>query len=189
MDLNEQESDHATGLGPYASEREKLRALNSLDSWTLSESEPDIRGWRITTVNDRQLGTVHDLLIDTDAAEVVLIDVELPGGNRHTFVPIRVVQIDRARRAILMDSADLPTSSVERPAGGPSPAGRRASDTLNSRTVRYPRSSREVVVERPAIVDDAPPRDSVPSEDFADGAVPDRRRTERRRIHRMSTGI
>jgi hypothetical protein len=188
MDLNERESHDATGVGPYAGEREKLRALNSLDSWTLSEDEPDIRGWRITTVNDRQLGTVHDLLIDTDAGEVVLIDVELPGGNRHTFVPVRVVQIDRARRAILMDSADLPTSSVERPAGGPS-AGRRASDSLHSRTVRYPRSSREVVVERPAIVDDAPARDVGPGDDFADGAVPERRRTERRRIHRMSTGI
>jgi hypothetical protein len=188
MDLNEQESSDAAGAGPYAREREKLLALNSLDSWTVSDSEPDIRGWRITTLNNRQLGTVEDLLVNADAREVELIDVALPGGDRHTFVPIRVVQIDRARRVILMDSADLPTSSIERT--GPSLiAERRASEMLNAGTVRYPRSNREVVVERQAIVDDAQAREAIPGEDSADGPTHDRPRVERRRIHRMSTGI
>ena len=187
MDRNEQESLDAVGSGPYEVEREKLLSLNGLDSWTVSNGEPDIRGWRITTVNDRELGTVDDLLVDTDAGEVVLIDVGLPGGDdRHTFVPIRVVQIDRARRAVLMDSADLPALSVER--DGPS-AVRPPSDASGTGTVRYPRSSREVVVERPAIVDDAQARDGFPGDDVAGGTMPDRRRTERRRIHRMSTGI
>src|SRR4051794_19305247 len=114
MDRNDREQRDAAGVGPYAQEREKLLPLSSLESWTVSDGEPDIRGWEITTVNNRQLGTVEDLLVDTDAGEVVLIDVDLPGSNRHTFVPIRVVQIDRERRVILMDSADLPEATVTR---------------------------------------------------------------------------
>jgi hypothetical protein len=187
MDLNEQESSEAVGAGPFAREREELVALRNLNSWTVSEGEPDIRGWRITTVSDRLLGKVDDLLIDTDSHEVVFIDVELPDADRHTFVPIRVAHIDRVRRAIIMDSADVPTASVER--GGRSDTEPRASDATPAGTVRYPRSSREVVVERPAIVDDVRTPDLIPAEGFTSGAVPDRRRAERRRIHRVSTGI
>ena len=148
MDRNGREQRDAAGVGPYAQEREKLLSLSGLESWTVSDGEPDIRGWEITTVNNRQLGTVEDLLIDTDAGEVVLIDVDLPGSDRHTFVPIRVVQIDRARRVVLMDSADLPAAAIAR--DGSSPAtGRRANDVADAGTVRYPRADREVVIERP----------------------------------------
>ena len=182
MDRNDREQRDAAGVGPYAQEREKLRALSSLDAWTVSDGEPDIRGWDITTVSNRQLGTVEDLLVDTDAGEVVLIDVDLPGSDRHTFVPIRVVQIDRERRVILMDSADLPAAAIDRNEAGPA-AGRRTTDALIAGTVRYPRADREVVIERPAIVDDARPRD------IAGEQLDNRRRAERRRIQRMSTDI
>jgi len=182
MDRNDRESRDAAGIGPYAREHEKLVALSSLDAWTVSDGEPDIRGWEIKTVNNRQLGTVEDLLIDPDAGEVVLIDVDLPGSDRHTFVPIRVVQIDRARRVVLMDSADLPSADYERTA---SEAVRRATDPTNGGTVRYPHVDREVVIERPSLADDAPTRQAFPVDDLSD----DRRRSERRRIQRMSTDI
>src|SRR4051812_44907441 len=104
MDRNDRTARDAAGVGPYARERESLTPLNSLDSWTVSEGEPDIRGWEVRTVSGRQLGAVADLLVDADAGEVVLLDVDLPSSDRHTFVPIRVVQIDRARRVVLMDS-------------------------------------------------------------------------------------
>jgi len=189
MSRNDREARDAAGVGPYAQEREALVALSSLDSWTVSEGEPDIRGWEVRTVNNRQLGTVNDLLIDPDAGEAVLLDVDLPGSDRHTFVPIRVVQIDRARRVILMDSADLPTTDVARGTPGTGVPGRRASDVGTGRTVRYPRADREIVVERPPIVD-AAPRQEVVVEDPRTGAVIDeRRRGERRRIERLSTDL
>jgi len=184
MDRNDRESRDAAGVGPYAREHEKLVALSSLDAWTVSDGEPDIRGWDITTVNNRQLGTVEDLLIDPDAGEVVLIDVDLPGSDRHTFVPIRVVQIDRARRVVLMDSADLPSADYDRAAPLPT-ATRRAINPANGGTVRYPPLDREVVIERPTVADDAPPRQAVPVDDLS----ADRRRSERRRIQRLSTDI
>jgi sporulation protein YlmC with PRC-barrel domain len=178
----------AAGVGPYARERENLVALSTLGSWKVSEGEPDIRSWEVRTVSGRQLGSVHDLLIDPNAGEVVMLDVDLPGTDHHTFVPIRVVQIDRTRRIILMDSADLPESDLTR--ASPDVV---ASEPRDARVVRYPESDREVSMERPQVADDVvvredelPPRSASPI-DAATAA--ERRRAERRHIDRLSTDI
>jgi hypothetical protein len=188
MTRNDREARDAAGVGPYAKERERLVALSSLDSWTVSDGEPDIRGWEVRTVNNRQLGTVKDLLVDPDAGEAVLLDVDLPGSDRHTFVPIRVVQIERSRRVVLMDSADLPVDDIAR-SGDATPVGRRASDVSSNRTVRYPRGDREVVIDRPPIADAAAPRDVIMTDPRTDAVIEERRRAERRRIERLSTDL
>ena len=178
-DRNDRNARDAAGLGPYAREREHLVALSTLGSWTVSEGEPDIRGWEVRTVSGRQLGTVKDLLIDMDAGEVVLVDIDLPASDRHTLVPIRVVEIDRARRIVLMDSADIPESDVPRAS---QPAS--ATPVTEAKVVHYPRADREVVGDRPTVADDA----SVRGDDTSLPAV-DRRHAERRRIDRMSTDL
>lgn len=185
---SDREGRDAAGIGPYARERERLTPLSTLDSWKVSEGEPDIRGWEIRTVSNRQLGTVADLLIDRDAGEVVLVDVDLPGTDRHTFVPIRVVQLDRAKRVVLMDSADLPDSDLAR---AERDVARRTTDAPG--TVRYQRSDRsdrEVVNDR-AMLADAPARKDIPSvrEPTAGEPMVDRRVEDRRRIDRVSTDL
>lgn len=170
----------AAGVGPYAREREKLVPLRSLDSWSVSDGEPDIRSWEIRTVSGRQLGTVSDLLIDPDANEVVMLDVDLPGRQAHTFVPIRIVQIDRARRIVLMDSADL-TIPESAAADLATPV---VADATTPRTIRYPNYDREVPVDRPVAADAAPPSEAMPPDSSLE-----RRRAERRRIDRLSTDI
>lgn len=177
MELDDRHGRDAAGVGPYARERESLVALKTLGSWKVADGEPDIRGWEVRTVSGRQLGSVHDLLVDPNAAEVVLVDVDLPGTDRHTFVPIRVVQIDRAKRLVLMDSADLPESDLTR-SDRAIAAERRASDIG---TVRYPLADREVALDRPPLADDTPP--------LADAAAAERRRSGRRRIDRLSTDL
>lgn len=187
MEHNDRKGRDAAGIGPYARERETLTPLSSLDSWVVSDGEPDIRGWEVRTVSGRQLGAVADLLVDADAREVVLIDVDLPGSDRHTFVPIRVVEIDRARRVVLMDSADLPESDLERSGGKITRAMRDADDVA---VVRYPRADREVVLERPALADEAGSGDTVVGRDAVTGEpIVERRRGDRRRIDRMSTDL
>jgi len=182
MERNDRLGRDAAGVGPYARERESLTPLSTLDSWSVSDGEPDIRGWEVRTVSGRQLGAVADLLIDADAREVVLLDVDLPGSDRHTFVPIRVVQIDRAKRVVLMDSADLPDSDLERVERSAS-RDRRSADAA---TINYPRTDREVIAERAALADS---RD-VSSRDIPDDAdAEDRRRGDRRRIERISTDL
>ena len=177
MELDDRKGRDAAGVGPYARERETLVALSTLESWKVSDGEPDIRGWDVRTVSGRQLGAVHDLLVDPNAAEVVLVDVDVPGTDRHTFVPIRVVQIDRVKRLVLMDSADLPESDLAQ-SDRATTTEQRAGD---AGTVRYPRTDREVVMDRPTLADEAPsPTDALAAE---------RRRTGRRRIDRMSTDL
>lgn len=176
MELNDRHGRDAAGIGPYARERESLVALSTLGSWKVSEGEPDIRGWDVRTVSGRQLGSVHDLLVDPNASEVVMVDIDLPGTDRHTFVPIRVIQIDRARRLILMDSADLPESDLTR--SDPVVADGRV---IDAGTVRYPLTDREVTVDRPRLADEPIASD--------EALAAERRRSERRRIDRVSTDL
>jgi hypothetical protein len=97
----------AAGIGPYARERERLIPFSKLGGWNVADGEPDIRSWEVKTLSGRVLGSVRELLVDAKAGEVVMIDVDLVGSDRHAYVPIRVVQIDRTKRIVLADSGDL----------------------------------------------------------------------------------
>lgn len=185
MERNDRNARDAAGIGPYARERERLTPLSSLD-WKVSDGEPDIRGWEVRTISGRQLGAVADLLVDADAGEVVMLDVDLPGADRHTFVPIRVAQIDRERRVILMDSADLPDSDLSRVESTRTQAA--LSDApREAGSIRYPRGDREVVADRAQLADAAPLLDV--RESSAGVPLGDRRQADRRRIDRVSTDL
>jgi len=171
MEQDDRQRRDAAGIGPYAREREVLVPMSTLRSWTVSAGEPDIRGWEVCTVSGRQLGMVSDFLVDQSKGEVVLLDVDLPGTDRHTYVPIRIVQIDREKRAVVMDSADLPDSDLTRDDRDVT------SEALaEGGTVRYP-EDREVRRATSKLADAAPPTPT----------APERRRAERRRIERLST--
>src|SRR5262245_53284454 len=182
MEHNERHGRDAAGVGPYATEREKLVSLSSLASWKVAEGDPDIRGWEVRTVSGRQLGMVSDLLIDSDAGEVVMLDIDLPGTDRHTFVPIRVVQIDRVRRIALMDSADFPESDLTRTERAKTE--RRSDEPV--RSVHYPDANRAVLADR---VQPIAPDDPDVAERPGNLPPSERRQTERRRIDRLSTDI
>ncbi len=193
MDRKQDRIDRdAAGVGPYAREREGLVPL-SKSNWDISKGNVDVRGWDVRTIGGRQLGTVRDLLIDKEASEVVMLDVDVPGEDRNVFIPIRAVQIDRTTRVVLMDSADFPT--IE-------PAETRA-DVARERGVAdetpRPRAlpAEETVVERRPVVEEtvvrryeADSRD-VRGNDMIEPeeAAAERRRTERRRIDRLGTDL
>src|SRR5438132_222096 len=108
--MDERGGRDAAGIGPYAHEGTSLAPMSALGDWELAKGEPDIRGWEVQTVSGRQLGVVRDLLVDRDAREVVMLDIDHPGADRHSLVPIRAAQIDRVARIVLMDSSDLGTT-------------------------------------------------------------------------------
>jgi len=183
MENREHHARDAAGVGPYAKERERLVSLSSLGSWKVAEGDPDIRGWEVRTVSGRQLGVVSDLQIDSDAGEVVMLDVDLPGTDRHTFVPIRVVQVDRIRRLALMDSADFPESDLTRAERAPI---EQRSDTP-VRSIHYPDADRPILADRAQPI--APGDPDVITDRPADLSASERRQAERRRIDRLSTDI
>ena len=142
-------SRDAAGVGPYARERERLVPLSKLGGWNVIDGEPDIRSWEVKTLSGRVLGTVHELLVDTGAGEVVMLDVDLTGSGRHALVPIRVVEIDQARRVVRADSGELEEHD------GTSPARLTSAELSRvGHDVRYADRSGERVVERRPIVEE-----------------------------------
>ena|SRR5690348_4494544 len=155
-DINRDRQRDAAGVGPYARDAERLVRLSDLGSWDVAEGEPDIRGWEVRTVGGRELGKIKELLVDPEAGEVIMMDVDLSGSDRHAMVPLRIVEIDRARRVVRMDSADL---TAEEQAAVDDAKGERAA--VGDRTwadkghVKYAsRGDDEVVVERRPIVEE-----------------------------------
>ncbi len=141
----------AAGVGPYARERERLVPLGDLRGWNVIDGEADIRSWEVKTVSGKVLGSVRELLVDPKAGEAVMIDVDLAGSDRHAYAPLRVVEIDRARRLVRADSSDLEIVD----AGSAERRGRYSSETLSTRRdVRYADASGERVVERRPIVEE-----------------------------------
>lgn len=138
----------AAGIGPYARERERLVPLSDMRGWNVIDGEADIRSWEVKTLSGKVLGHVRELLVDSSAGEVVMLDIDLAGSDRHAYVPIRVVEIDRARRVVRADSGDLEEHDAE--------GARLSSDDLAKvrRDVRYADAAGERVVERRPIVEE-----------------------------------
>lgn len=145
-------SKDAAGIGPYARERERLVPMSRLKGWNVQKGEADIRSWEVRTVSGRVLGHVRDLLVDPDAGEVIMIDVDLAGTDRHACVPLRVVELDRARRLVRADSADL--EEHDEALGDREAVRERDEARLEARDVRYADASTERVVERRPMVEE-----------------------------------
>lgn len=94
------------GVGPEP-RRAGLHPLSGLKEFRISKGEPDIRGWEVRTLNGREVGRVDDLLVDTDAGEVVMMDIEMRGSERHVELPIRSAQIDHHANRVIVDSGDV----------------------------------------------------------------------------------
>jgi sporulation protein YlmC with PRC-barrel domain len=112
----------AAGVGPYVRKGIRLVRLSELGSYKVAEGEPDIRGWEVRTISGRQLGEVAELLVDPDAGEVVMLDVDVRNSGRHSFAPVRAAMIDQTARVVRLDTGDLQDEEL------PSLAGTGASD-------------------------------------------------------------
>jgi sporulation protein YlmC with PRC-barrel domain len=94
------------GVGPEP-RRIGLSPLRSLPDFRIAKGEPDIRGWTVRTLNGSEVGKVDDLLVDQDAGEVVMMDVEMRASERHLQLPIRTAQLDHESRRVIVDSGDV----------------------------------------------------------------------------------
>jgi hypothetical protein len=140
----------AAGIGPYAREREQLVPLSQMRGWNVTDGEADIRSWEVKTLSGKVLGSVRELLVDPKAGEVVMLDVDLAGSDRHAFVPIRVVEIDRVKRLVRADSGDLEEHTAA------SDHTRLTTEELSRvrKDVKYAQSPGERVVVRRPIVEE-----------------------------------
>jgi len=107
----------AAGVGPYVRKGVRLVRLDELGKYKVADGEPDIRGWEVRTISGRQLGEVSELLVDVDAGEVVMLDIDVRNGGRHSFAPVRAAMIDRTARVVRLDTGDLQDEELPSLAG------------------------------------------------------------------------
>lgn len=94
-------------VGPDPRSARQLVRLGDLGKFQIADGEPDVRGWTVFTSAGREVGRVHELLVDTDAGQVVMLDVDLRRDDRHTLVPIRSSWVDQATRRVVVDAAEF----------------------------------------------------------------------------------
>jgi len=94
-------------VGPDPRTARNLIPLRELKDFKVADGEPDIRGWHVFSSTGRELGVVQDLLVDTSANEVVMLDIDLRRNDRHTLAPIRAAWIDRRYERVVIDSKAL----------------------------------------------------------------------------------
>jgi sporulation protein YlmC with PRC-barrel domain len=94
-------------VGPDPRRARELRRMSELGRWKVADGEPDISGWPVYASTGRELGVVDDLLVDTEAGEVVMLDVDLKRDDRHTLAPLRAAWIDRGSKRVVLDAREV----------------------------------------------------------------------------------
>ncbi len=108
--------DHASrglrdeaSVGPDPRRARELKRLSDL-KFRVADGEPDIVGWTVFASTGRELGKVRDLLVDVEAREVVMLDIDLRRGDHHTLAPVRAAWIDHAAKRVVLDARELEQS-------------------------------------------------------------------------------
>lgn len=113
--------DHGATAPPTdgAADRRRARqlaALGELRRLRIAAGDPDVRGWSVVTAHGERIGRVQELLVDPEALEVVMLDVELAptrlragDEERHTLAPIRAAELDRTLERVILDVSDVRT--------------------------------------------------------------------------------
>jgi sporulation protein YlmC with PRC-barrel domain len=117
------------GVGPNPHDARRLIPLKELDDYTVADGEPDIRGWNVYTATGREIGDIHDLLVDTEMGEVVMVDIDLKRDDRHTLAPIKAAWIDRPQRRVVLNTSMFDVDDAI-------PALRRRQEPVESESVR-----------------------------------------------------
>jgi sporulation protein YlmC with PRC-barrel domain len=102
------------GIGPDPDRGGRLVSIDRLEAFRFGDDDVDVRGWEVRTVGGRQLGDVKDLLVDPEAGEVIMLEIELAHDGRRALAPIRAAQIDRDRRSVIIDSGDIERHAASR---------------------------------------------------------------------------
>lgn len=77
----------------------QIAPLSELNDFRVSEGYKDIRGWRVDSADGKEVGKVHDLLVDLDGMRTRYLDVRLNSsiaathGDRDVIIPIGSARI------------------------------------------------------------------------------------------------
>ncbi len=86
----------------------RIAALGDLGDYEVAKGYPDIRGWRVDSVDGREVGRVHELLVDVDVLRTRYLDVRLTSevaatpGDRDVLVPIGAAKLDEPGKRVVV---------------------------------------------------------------------------------------
>src|SRR3954469_17329110 len=86
----------------------RILPLGELDDYEVAEGFPDIRGWRVDAADGREVGKVHELLVDVDTMRTRYLDVRLTNEiaaapmDRDVLVPIGTANLDTADKRVVV---------------------------------------------------------------------------------------
>ena len=98
----------------------RLARLEDLDDYEIADGQPDIRGWKVKTPTDGEVGTVESLIADPVALKVRYIEVkvkrEVLGTDRdeNLLVPIGAARLNDDNDTVLVAPPDTGLRGVPR---------------------------------------------------------------------------
>ena len=112
MQENEWRPEHRTDT-PMDREMSAPHLVHLADVHDLrvADGDPDIRGWAVRTAVGEKVGTVKDLIVDTDLMKVRYIEARIDrealntSGDRYVLIPIGTARLDDAKDDVYLDAA------------------------------------------------------------------------------------
>jgi photosynthetic reaction center H subunit len=93
---------------------EGLYRLSDLSDYEVADEDPDVRGWDVVTADNKTIGKVKDLIVDTTAMKVRYLEVkvndDISGVDDHRMLmPIGTASIDEKKDLIRAGNVETVT--------------------------------------------------------------------------------
>jgi photosynthetic reaction center H subunit len=92
-----------------------LSRLSDLDDYEIASGDPDVRGWKVYSADGKEIGKVHDLLVDKSRMKVRYLDIDVKedisgvAEDHHLLVPIGAARVDEKDDLIRIASIQTET--------------------------------------------------------------------------------
>jgi len=83
----------------------RLKELHASD-YEMVKGEPDIRGWKVITIQNQEIGKIIDLLFDEVSKRVRYLVVDMDGKplnllSRNILIPIGLAELHRGKKVVV----------------------------------------------------------------------------------------
>lgn len=115
----------------------QLRSMRELGDYQVSHEDPDVRGWNVVAADGQRVGTVSDLIVDTELMKVAYLEVGGEGNEAAGMrVPVSSARIDAERRQVVVAGQLSDDTSGEAWSNRAAAPEAQAYDTRDTATLR-----------------------------------------------------
>ena len=96
----------------------RLVHLADVHELKVAEGDPDIRGWTVRTADGKDVGIVHDLIVDADSMKVRYLEARIDSAalsgehDRYALVPIGSAALDAEHDVVNLNAAIVNARSL-----------------------------------------------------------------------------